>query len=77
MIPYLLLIVLPCFSLTGFPFAWIFNIFPSVAGLKLIYGAFNGLDFFSTAGFLTYLLVANLAIARYVEKLFDHMAEGA
>jgi fluoroquinolone transport system permease protein len=78
MIPYLLLIVLPCFSLIGFPYAWLFNIFPSVAGLKLVYGAFNGIDFLSAAAYAAYLLAANLAIARYVEKIFDRMAtEGA
>lgn len=73
MIPYLLLIVLPCFSLIGFPYAWLFNIFPSVAGLKLVFGAFNGLDLLSTIGFSAYLVAANLAMARYVEKLFDQM----
>lgn len=78
MIPYLLLIVLPCFSLIGFPYAWLFNIFPSVAGLKLVYGAFNGIDFLSAAAYAVYLLAANLVIARYVEKIFDRMAtEGA
>ncbi len=78
MIPYLMLIVLPCFSLIGFPYAWVFNVFPSVAGLKLVYGAFNGIDFLSAAAFSIYLLAANLAIARYVEKIFDSMAtEGA
>jgi len=78
MIPYLLLIVLPCFSLIGFPYAWLFNIFPSVAGLKLVYGAFNGIDFLSALAYTVYLLAANLAIARYVEKIFDRMAtEGA
>ena len=78
MIPYLLFIVLPCFSLIGFPYAWLFNIFPSVAGLKLVYGAFKGIDFLSAAAYAVYLLLANLVIARYVEKIFDRMAtEGA
>ncbi len=78
MIPYLLLIVLPCFSLLGFPYAWVFNVFPSVAGLKLVYGAFNGIDPLSAAALSIYLLAANLAMARYVEKVFDRMAtEGA
>jgi fluoroquinolone transport system permease protein len=74
MIPYLLLIVLPCFSLIGFPYASIFNIFPSVAGLKLVYGAFNGIDPISATALSVYLLAANLVIARYVENIFDRMA---
>jgi len=73
MIPYLLLIVLPCFSLIGFPYDWVFNFFPSVAGLKLVFGAFNGIDPVSTVGFLVYLIAANLAMIHYVEKLFDQM----
>jgi len=78
MIPYLLFIVLPCFSLIGFPYDWLFNIFPSVAGLKLVYGAFKGIDFLSAAAYSVYLLLANLVIAHYVEKIFDRMAtEGA
>lgn len=78
MIPYLLLIVLPCFSLIGFPYSWLFNIFPSVAGLKLVYGAFNGIDFLSASAYTGFLLAANFGIARYVEQVFDRMAtEGA
>ena len=78
MIPYLMFIVLPCFSLIGFPYDWLFNIFPSVAGLKLVYGAFKGIDFLSATAYSVYLLLANLVIARYVEKIFDRMAtEGA
>ncbi len=73
MIPYLLLIVLPCFSLIGFPYDWVFNIFPSVAGLKLVFGAFNGIDPVSTVGFLVYLIAANLVMILYVENLFDQM----
>jgi len=73
MIPYLLLIVLPCFSLIGFPYDWVFNFLPSVAGLKLVFGAFNGIDPVSTVGFLVYLIAANLAMIHYVEKLFDQM----
>ena len=78
MIPYLMLIILPCFSLIGFPYSWMFNIFPSVAGLKLVFGAFNGIDSLSASAYTVYLLAANLAIARYVEQVFDRMAtEGA
>ncbi len=78
MIPYLMLIILPCFSLIGFPYSWMFNIFPSVAGLKLVFGAFNGIDILSASAYTVYLLAANLAIARYVEQVFDRMAtEGA
>jgi fluoroquinolone transport system permease protein len=73
MIPYMLLIVLPCFSLIGFPYSWVFNIFPSVAGLQLVIGAFNGLPLPGTLGFIAYLLLANTFMLFYVERVFDRM----
>ncbi len=76
MIPFLLLIVLPCFSMIGFPYSWVFNIFPSVAGLKLVYGAFNGIGTAAIAGFVFYLVGANVALIMYVEKVFDSMVTG-
>jgi fluoroquinolone transport system permease protein len=76
MIPFLLLIVLPCFSLVGFPYSWVFNIFPSVAGLKLVYGAFNGIGSAAIAGFTLYLVSANIVMIIYVQKVFDSMVTG-
>ncbi len=76
MIPFLLLIVLPCFSMIGFPYSWVFNIFPSVAGLKLVYGAFNGIGTAAVAGFVFYLVGANVALIMYMEKIFDSMVTG-
>lgn len=73
MIPYMLLIVLPCFSLIGFPCSWVFNIFPSVAGLQLVLGAFTGLPLLNTLGFIAYLLLANTLMLFYVERVFDRM----
>jgi fluoroquinolone transport system permease protein len=76
MIPFLLLIILPCFSMIGFPYSWVFNIFPSVAGLKLVYGAFNGIGTGAMAGFTLYLVFANIALIIYVQKVFDSMVTG-
>jgi fluoroquinolone transport system permease protein len=73
MIPYMLLIVLPCFSVIGFPYSWLFNIFPSVAGLHLALGAYNGITFLSALGFSGYLLAANILMLLYVERIFDRM----
>lgn len=76
MIPFLLLIILPCFSMIGFPYSWVFNIFPSVAGLKLVYGAFNGIGTAAMAGFTLYLVGANVVMIYYVQKVFDSMVTG-
>jgi len=73
MIPYMLLIVLPCFSLIGFSNSWIFNIFPSVAGLQLVFGAFNEIDIYGILVLTIYLLVANTALLFYVKNIFEDM----
>ena len=73
MIPYMLLIVLPCFSLIGFPYSWIFNVFPSVAGLQLVFGAFNGLDIKGILALIIYLIVVNIALLFYVKNIFENM----
>lgn len=44
-VPTMLLIVVPCFSLIGFPFSWMLRIFPSVAGLELMIGSFTDINF--------------------------------
>jgi len=73
MIPYMLLIVLPCFSVVGFPYSWVFNIFPSVAGLHLVLGAYNGIPVLKALSFVVYLVAANILLLFYVEKVFDRM----
>ena len=73
MIPYMLVIILPCFSLIGFPYSWVFNVFPGVAGLQLVLGAFNEITLQKTMGFSAYLLAANILMLFYVEKVFDRM----
>jgi len=73
MIPYMLLIVLPCFSLIGFSYSWIFNVFPSVAGLQLVFGAFNGLDIKGILALIIYLIVVNIALLFYVKNIFENM----
>ncbi len=41
-IPWMILIIVPCFSLIGFPMSGLFYVFPSVAAAKLFIIAFNG-----------------------------------
>lgn len=44
MVPYLLFLILPCISITGYGDMWLTRILPGVAGLRLILGAFNGIN---------------------------------
>ena len=71
MIPYMLVIVFPCFSLIGFHNSWLFNIFPSVAGIKLVFGAFHGVSMFEAISYIIYLLIFNAILFLRVERIFD------
>lgn len=73
MIPYLLLVVLPCFSLLDFPYSWIFTPFPSVVGLKLVFGAFENLSLITGLLYTLYLLLLNVLLLLHVERVFQKM----
>jgi fluoroquinolone transport system permease protein len=72
MIPYMFLIVLPCFLMfIESPYSWIFNIFPSVAGLKVVYGAFIGIHWVEAVLNLIYLLLVTILCLHSVDtKIF-------
>jgi fluoroquinolone transport system permease protein len=70
MLPYMFFIVLPCFLLLiKTPYSWIFNIFPSVAGLKLIYGAFIGIHWMEATLNLIYLVFITVFCLHSVDKI--------
>ncbi|MFA5848597.1 MAG: hypothetical protein WC833_01845 [Bacteroidales bacterium] len=71
MVPYMLLFTLPCFSLIGFPFSWVFDIFPSVAALRLMMGAFSGMPVLETIGLTFYLVVLNYLCFRLTMRVFE------
>ncbi len=73
MIPYMLIIVLPCLSLLGSPYSWIFTPFPSLVGLKLVFGAFQGLSPITGLLYTLYLLLCNFLLLLHVEKVFQKM----
>ena len=64
MIPFLLLIILPCFAVLEFPYSWVFNVLPNVAGVKLTIGAFIGISWQETLFYITVISVWNWAIYR-------------
>lgn len=70
MIPYLLFALIPCFSLLGFKYDYLFNIFPSVAGLRLILGAFNEISIFEFLVYILFLCVVNILLFFKVNDIF-------
>ena len=71
MIPFLILTVLPCFAVIGFPYSWVFNVLPNVAGLKLTIGAFLGISWQETLFYVTVISVWNWAIYTVALRVHD------
>ncbi len=71
-IPYMLLFVLPCFTLIDFPYSWLFTIVPSVAALRLMIGAYTEIPWFEAAGLITYLSGLNYLFLRWSVRVFEN-----
>jgi fluoroquinolone transport system permease protein len=70
--PYMLLLVLPCFSLIGFPYSDLFTIIPSVAALRLMLGAYTGIPLFEAVGLIIYLGGMNYLFLRWAIRVFEN-----
>lgn len=71
-VPYMLLFVLPCFSLIEFPYSWLFTIIPSVAALKLMLGAYNGIAVIEAIGLVIYLTGMNYLFLKWSIRVFEN-----
>ncbi len=71
-IPYMLLLVLPCFSILGSNLLYPLTLIPSVAALRLMLGAFSEIMWYESVGLILYLLVANLLLYKYAVKVFEN-----
>ncbi|OEH85093.1 ABC transporter [Desulfuribacillus stibiiarsenatis] len=70
-VPYILVLIVPCILMFIFPRVWILNIIPSVTGLKLVYGAFHGISSSSLAFYSIFLFSINGMFLWYLEKDFE------
>jgi fluoroquinolone transport system permease protein len=70
-IPYMLLFILPCFALLGFPYSDLFTIFPSVAALKLMLGVYHGIAWQEAGALAVYLLTINYLLVKLAVRLFE------
>jgi fluoroquinolone transport system permease protein len=71
-IPYMLLFVLPCFSLIEFPYSYLFTIVPSVAALRLMLGAYLGIEWIEAIGLSVYLILLNYFALRMTIRVFEN-----
>lgn len=70
-IPYMLLLVLPCFSILGSNLLYPLTLVPSVAALRLMLGAFSEIMWYESASLVLYLLLANYLLYRYAIRVFE------
>ena len=68
----MLLFVLPCFSLIGFQYSWLFTIVPSVAALRLMMGAYLGISWYEALGLIVYLAGMNYLFLRLTISVFEN-----
>jgi fluoroquinolone transport system permease protein len=71
-VPYMLLFVLPCFSLIGFPYSDLFTIIPSVAALRLMLGAYMGIPLYEAISLVIYLIGMNYLFMRWAIRVFEN-----
>jgi fluoroquinolone transport system permease protein len=71
-VPYMLLFILPCFSLIGFPYSDLFSLIPSVAALRLMLGAYTGIPLNEAVGLAVYLIGMNYLFLRWAIRVFEN-----
>jgi fluoroquinolone transport system permease protein len=71
-VPYMLLFVLPCFSLIGFPYSDLFTIIPSVAALRLMLGAYMGIPLYEAICLVIYLIGMNYLFMIWAIRVFEN-----
>ncbi len=61
-VPFIALLVVPCFALIGFPGSWVFYAVPTVAALKLLFGAYMGISPLWAIAILLYLIAWDIVL---------------
>lgn len=70
MVPYMLLIILPCFSIIDSSLGFL-KLLPNVSGLLLIMGAFRGISAYQGALYITTLLIGDILIFKLALLVYD------
>ncbi len=70
-IPWMILLSIPCIGLIFIPYTELLSIIPSVASLQLIIGAFYGITTIKYILLTVYLLIINIKLLSVVTSRFD------
>lgn len=77
MIPWMIILVLPCALFVLFPDEMILSAFPSIASLKLVYGAYHAISYSEGVISVAVLIVSNIFLFKKAVGMFEkHMIYG-
>lgn len=62
MVPYMLIALLPCFSVIDFEYSWLLGLLPSAAGLMLTLGVFRGISSYEASLYIASMCIWNILI---------------
>ncbi|MGB3368355.1 MAG: hypothetical protein WBA54_12750, partial [Acidaminobacteraceae bacterium] len=71
MVPYAIILLLPCFLLIKFSSLVALNIFPTISLLRLIYFSYHGVNHLESILQLIYMFIVNLLLLRYTVSKFE------
>ena len=78
MIPWMLLLLIPCVFYYASLIAnltwlnYLFNLIPSISGLKIVYGAYNGLDFVEGLYCIIWMFMINTLLFIKTKQIFTN-----
>lgn len=72
MVPFLMLLIIPCISIIDFKFSYVLTVIPSVAGFRIVYGAFNDWNIIEAIGLIAYVVIIDYLLLHKVEKIFEN-----
>ncbi|MDF1616205.1 fluoroquinolone export ABC transporter permease subunit [Petrocella sp. FN5] len=71
-IPWMMLLILPCFLLVFYPNLVVLGLIPSVASLKLVWGAYHPLSFLEFIILVLYMTSLNVILLKYTYRIFQN-----
>lgn len=71
MVPYTIVLLVPCFLLIKFSSLIILNIFPTISLLRLVYFSYHGVNHLEAIAQVIYMFIVNLLLLKYSVSKFE------
>lgn len=72
MIPNMILLIIPCFSIIGFKYSYLLTIIPSVALLRLFMGVYDTINVLEGLMLIVYMVLINYYFFGIVKRKFEN-----